>query len=314
MSEPKKPLSLARRLAFSAVALVLFLVLLEVSLAVLTPLLRPRRGPSAEDATGSSTVIYVVGDSVSYGTGVVASASWPMQLYQQLADRGATGITVINGAREGGGVGMLTDAANEIATLPAIQNLIVITMLGHNSFIYWTGLHTQLRQQNLTDPNAGSSSNDFTQRLRLLRIFRWIGTALRHEAPRVDTLNEKEVNGFHRLGTQFQEFVTQRGGQLYFATYVIPGEPGDDLTTDEIEAIRATRDGQAAINQIIRDVAAESGAGLLDLEALPLFSTRYDRRDFIDHIHFSASGNAVVARAIRQQLVERGDLPREMGD
>ena len=309
MSGDFKTLTIARRLQFSALTLAFFLACTELALTALPPLLRPQRGPGLDDVTGSDTVIYVIGDSVAFGTGVSAEGSWPAQLYTQLVGLGAQDIRVINDSREGAGVGKLTEAADAIAQLGPVNHLLVVVMVGHNSFIHWRGLHTTHEQLTRSSAPGDSSADDLAQRIRLLRILRWVETAVRQEPPEIDTLDTHEIGGFHNVGGTFARFVADRGGSLYLATYVVPGAPGPDMPEDEAAVIAATRSGQIAINQIIRDVAASSGAGLLDLEAVPLFAPIWDERDFTDHIHLTVAGNAAVAGAVRTMLVQEGELP-----
>jgi lysophospholipase L1-like esterase len=61
-------------------------------------------------------------------------------------------------------------------------------------------------------------------------------------------------------------------------------------------------------DQIIREVAAETGATLLDLEqtigAMP------NGKLFIDTLHLSDRGAAAVARALEPVIREQLDLPR----
>jgi lysophospholipase L1-like esterase len=65
---------------------------------------------------------------------------------------------------------------------------------------------------------------------------------------------------------------------------------------------------------LLADVARESGAPLLDVGDLGLATTLDDNTaDFIDPLHLSPEGNALMARRLAEQLVALGILPRAEG-
>lgn len=68
---------------------------------------------------------------------------------------------------------------------------------------------------------------------------------------------------------------------------------------------RTAREGMRAYNAVIREVAAERGAYLIDLEAtLPR-----DTRHFCDEVHYRSEGFEVVAAQVSRELERALDLP-----
>jgi lysophospholipase L1-like esterase len=316
-----RPLPLHRRVIYSAVVLLLFLAVVEGVLASLPVVLSRPLGPLAP---GGQRVVLCIGDGVTYGSGLARGQAWPDQLAQQFAARGMDDTKVHSFGREGQAGFRLDPRANaELQQLPAAAQPLVLAMLGHNDFVWWADEAPDSQPYGGVD-NRGYSAADYGSGLdgelqplargapRLPRVLRWVAAAMRGQPPMVQ-VEDRPRERFVSTMTRTRDRARDRGGELWLLTYLPPGVPGPGLSEPEAQVVAATHQGQPQLNAVIREIAAEIGVPVLDLERLVPVPAAWDSHWHWDHLHLTRHGSEQIATAVREYLVVTDALPPEAG-
>ncbi len=314
--EGRRDLSTVKKLAFSAVFLVGLVVLAEVALAVLPwqRLLARDHVPDAE----SEVVLLAVGDSVTYGDGLAPSAAYPAQLRSALHQRGLKHIDVVNLGEQGkDSHHAALSVKMGMDSLSSDVKPVVLWLVGHNDFLQYAwkelGTVTPVRRKPF-DPRllpTGESEGRENWVPRSARILFWGMGAAVDEVPS-SHLGEAPSALYRRKFEHAVHATRQRRGHLVALTYLVPGEPeGSGLAAESVESYRAIRELDLALNQFVRELAAEYQVPLIDLPAHVDVGSRFDEGWFLDPIHPTAKGQAEMARAVRESLVMEGLLPQE---
>ena len=294
-----EPISLPRRVLYSAAILLVTLALLEGALSLLPRIYQWSRQDVVAQQQVGSRILLCIGDSVTSGQGLDADASYPRQLAARLSARGQD-LAVRTLARPGADSGALPrDVTPNLIRLSDGARPIALVMLGHNDFLDWSG----------TGARAGFSSGSVeghgdpreASGWRLVRLLRWFTTAWMEEVPafkvdasRVSALQER----FRRL----QRAVLDQRGVLIVLTYAVPGTPPEGMSAQAAAVLRQTIDGQRAVNRVLRSVATGLGAPIIDAEDLIPDAATWDARYFQDNIHLTAEGYALLAERVDRSL------------
>ena len=297
------PIPTHRKILYSAVMLVVAVLLLEGGLA-LVPALMVRRDAAAD--AGEGDVVVCVGDSVTAGVGIAPGQSWPDHLSLQLLRRGTP---LLREATPGAGVVEATQRARALlAELPPTSRPIVLVMIGHNDALRWEpGARQGFEAYRRTAGEGAAVQRRQPWRgPRLLRILRWGLGAARAQGPQV------AVEGL--LARMAQELsglsddVIAHQGRLFLLTYLVPGPPPAGLDPALAGVVQASRLAQAEVNASLRHAAAVLPSGLIDLERTVPVGAQWDVQEFVDHIHLSATTSARAAAAVLAALEESGAI------
>lgn len=304
-----QPLPLSRRALFSALTLVATLLVVEGALSLIPRIYQWSRAGQAVASVGSSRVILCVGDSVTAGQGLERAQSYPSQLSERLVERGEAAVSVVTMARPAAASEALrTDVAPNVIRVAGGARPVALVMMGHNDFLDWSGskVHDAFgRGQTAGGPSHGDPREGGGP--RLLRLMRWFTTAWMGEVPAFKVDSE----GVARLRANFVRLraeVQGQGGELFVLTYVVPGAPPPTLSSQAAEILRQTADGQRAINRVLRAVAMQLGAPLIDAEDALVGEDTWSPRYFQDNIHLTAEGYGVLADLVDRNLQLSGWL------
>lgn len=317
-----RSLPVARRLLYGALVLLLVLAAVEGGLALVPLLLLC---PLAAVPEGGKREILCLGDSVTFGSGLARGQAWPEQLEQQLRDRGVANTKVLNFAREGHAGFRLDPRADALLEqLDPGAGPIVLSMLGHNDFVWWDDEASgsppfggvDHRGYRAADYGAGVAMGGEPPVVRglprLPRALRWVASALRDEPPSVEVDAARRARFMGTMG-KTRDRVRGLGGELWLLTYVPPGavDPASGLSDDEAALVAASHEGQARVNQAIREIAGELGVPVLDLERLVSLPDTWDPHWHWDNMHLTRHGSERVASAVREYLATTAGLPAE---
>jgi lysophospholipase L1-like esterase len=295
------PLPLSRRILYSGVMFVAFLALVEVVLAAI-PLLAVKNS-TAGLAAGAAGTVVCVGDSVTAGVGVPAGQAWPDHLSLNLARHG---VSVLRAATPGAQVrDGVAQATQLVAALPEDARPVVLVMLGHNDALRWDPGARRGFERHRREAEPGDSSIEASWQPRIVRVARWVWTALADTGPSV---RDDALAALSASLEPLQAAAADRGGQVVLMTYLVPGQPPDGLDPALSEVITAARRAQAGVNAAIRRTAADNGLALIDLEDAVAVGTVWDVADFVDHIHLSSDSSVRVADVVYRRLRDSGTL------
>ena len=168
----KSKLSLPKKMLFTGISFVLFLLILEGVLTLIPVLLGFQQRGNYDTILEGGTTIVCLGDSVTYGYGLKNDESWPAQLQQALKNKG-TAIQVVNRAVSGmNSTEMLQRERKNISRI-AQRGVrpVVLIMIGHND-LAGAGWRQWSAQQEV------SASASSYRPPRLWRVLRWAGPFL----------------------------------------------------------------------------------------------------------------------------------------
>lgn len=293
-----------KNLAFTAVTLLLAGLLVEGALAVWAyGWARAHRGP---DVRGSVTLLSI-GDSVTAGFGLRPGESYPDQMLQLLMRRGQSGVGVVARAELGA---RLEDVEGWVRGVPPTvtpgERRVVILLMGHNNVVKWpAGVRNPFVA---LGPGWGGAIQEPRWEPRIVRAARWMGLALRRDPP-LDRVPPGVADRYR--DTTRRLLATFGAGNVFLATYAVPGAPPPGMDATLAGIIQVERDLQVQGNEVIRQTARELGAGLIDLERDLGTPSTWTRDWFQDGIHLTAPANRRVAEVILSRLVDEGVLPEE---
>lgn len=247
-------------------------------------------------ATGDAAALILLGDSVTFGFGVRAGEGWGARLPAALAERGFASVKVQNLAQAA------TGTQNAVATVSdrGTDGATYLAMTGHNDFVRWNNVintHQAVAQGGL--PAAAVPW--------IPRVFRLGWYVLEGRSVQA-TLDPASVAAFHTSVRRLLEAVQHRGGRLVLLTYAVPGPPGPNPPTDPV-AMAVVRDGQLAINRLLRTEAAAAHIPLIDVEAAVPASATWSSAEYLDVIHPTAATHARIADAVATAIVAEGIVP-----
>ncbi len=302
---PRPELSLGKKLGFSAVMVVVLLLMAEAVMAWL-----PWQRLIARDhavGSGVQTVILSVGDSVTYGDGVEAHEAFPNRLKAALEVRGVDGVDVVNAGEQGADAHRAADLLQRsLQAMPQGTRPIVTWLVGHNSFIQY-----QWRQAKAPRTGAGSDSEESSGWTpRLFKVLLWSWGAAAEEVPPVE-LDPRALAAYRQRFEGMARLVANKGGQFYAMTYLVPGAPTADMEPYQQEAFGANRAVDLKLNAVVRELAAEFDVPLIDLERRIRVPPDWDAEWFLDPIHPTPHGHQAIADTLREALVLDGALPQE---
>ena len=296
------PLPAWKRVAFSAVVFVVFLFIIELSLSLYPKIYLALR--AAPPALEGDLGVFCFGDSVTYGTGVQPEESWPSRLQARLSEQGRV-VAVYNAGNPSDRWMNLPERTRIWSRYRVShQRAVALIMLGHNDVIGWGQHPLKSNEQaalEATRPDTNQGG------LRLLRIFRWIETAVTHEEPIQATL-DATLEGQIR---EAMDDLTRRYPNTtpYLLTYALPGAPPEGQPDFPEEIIRVTRAAQRAYNAQLRELAPRMGVRLIDTERLVPTPDVWTADWFQDNIHLTPMGYDRVAEAVLTELASDGALP-----
>lgn len=301
------PLSLPKKLLFSAITLGIALVLFEGALALLPRLYVAAQGVRRPTEVAQTWLIFT-GDSVTAGFGVGRQNAYPTLLGNDLKHLGLTGYGTFNVAMSGSGLEEVgAQVRDALAQTPMKVRPVVLAMVGHNDLMNWSNHHTPQNPDTVQGPQGIGDGP------RLLRLLRWFGTAASGAVPRSAMGPDWEqhmTSAIQKLGQQ----IGAAGGRLYLLTYANPGQPSASDHSPNAQLIAATRRGQTEVNNTLRLAAAHAAVPLVDVERVAKLPETYDPTLFLDNIHLTIEGHQRLAQVVRQQLTLHGELPPDLLD
>lgn len=129
--------------------------------------------------------------------------------------------------------------------------------------------------------------------------FKLLAKVIARPAPfEVDKHVRVSADDFRKNMTTIVEKMHERDSRVVLVTTAVHfPESGDERVLRESEQIR---NGVSEYNQIVRDVASSSNSHLLDLDVV--FAGHDPNALFVDPVHFSETGNEMVAHALADIL------------
>jgi lysophospholipase L1-like esterase len=288
-----------KKIIFTSVTFLLFLIVLEVMLALTPLILGFTQGGSYERILNGGTTIICLGDSVTYGYGLEANESWPTQLKQRLHAKGAQ-ISVFN--RGLSGMDSTEIIQRELHIIKNIakkgSRLVVLVMIGHNDLAgrgwrQWSA------------PNKDSPGKTSLPPPRLWRIFRWATSTQENSSWR----NPKKESLLKSNILLLSQEIQKLNGQVYLLTYLLPGtaEKTNPRYASDISLSRAL---QGRGNDIMRSLSNEySTLRLIDIDTSIQTPKEWDPAWFQDHIHPTAPASLEISASVQRHLVSYGELP-----
>ncbi len=241
-------------------------------------------------------LLLFLGDSVAGGLGVGADAAFPQRVVDHLNGEGIGDFQMMNRARPGWDVERLVDdALPVIEALPDGAKPLVFVMIGHNDINMWNGWkpHSWTEVHGTSDDEAPVLRRK--SGLYVTRVFRWFMAGLEAPAVVADPYFEARFSGWM---ARLQAASATKGGEVYLLTYPIVGRAPADMDAKKAAVLEVTRELQLLCNVAIRNVAAERGLPVIDIEAEVQSPPVWDPAWFRDHSHPTASHHALIATAI----------------
>jgi len=294
-------ISLQRKVLYTALTTTLFLLLLEVLLAVAPWAWLSARAPVPDLPVTDGSVILCVGDSVTAGVGVPVGQSWSEHLGLSMRRHQ---VPVLREAVPGAGVDFAAGAPlDALAGLGDGVAPTVLVMLGHNDMVRWApGARSQFnRLRNQGGALGGEAAR--WQGPRLLRAARWVWLAASRSAPAVAQVEEGALAG--RMVATYaplRDAAAARGGRLVLLTYLVPGAPPEGLDPSVAEIVSASRGAQRSVNRAIRTAGGELGVDVFDLERSVDTGEVWSLSAFVDHIHPTAESSARAAAVLYEHM------------
>ena len=286
-------LPLPRRIAYTALVFVVFLLLLEGGLRLVAPATLWLARPS-----GAGRPIVCLGDSVTAGHGIGRDQAWPAALGRWLEAEGVQGWSVQSRAVGGSKLGDIRQ--RDQGWVRQQDAPLVLLMAGHNDLMRWGGMADRPGGYDRGAPTAGEAP-------RLLRISRWIWGIVEDDLPLSD-FDPVDVARFGDDVDAIRDSARRAGGELVLLTYVVPGGPPADMDPQQAAVLVAKREHQRQINALIRQVAEAQRVALLDLELGMGAPDTWDPAWFVDSIHLTAGASRQVAEAVGAWLLLSGRL------
>lgn len=284
------PIPLWRRLLYTGVVFVAFLLLAEAALAVVGWTARREW----RSAPGGALQVVTLGDSVTAGYGVQPEDAWPGRLAGQ-------DITVTNRARMGQELRAL--AIRQRARVPdPAKPTVFLVMIGANDFLKWPAGTFNPFFDSAENPLLDAPAASWQP--RLLRAARWGRYAVAPEPPAV-AASDKQIALYTQRLALLDQIVSEQGAALMLMTYIVPGEPGADLSPAQAASVATTREALLLTNSIIRDVAEQQGVAVLDAARLLPAPATWSRAWFVDNIHLTEAAHARLADAVARELHEQ---------
>jgi len=259
--------TLRRRIAFSAIPLVLLLVAAEGGLRAWPKVQRWVRQATFTLDPDAANYIVTMGDSVT--TGIDGSTGWPSELGALLRENGDNRTSVVNIANRGQRlVDLRRTQLTYLERVPRDARLTVTLLACFNDFQAWPGM-----QEVLTHFGESASPEEPRRgpNLRLLNVVLWrLGTrrTSADPSPEAATWIAWEL-------AQIRDAVRARGGTFYVLTYAFPGplqDPGQEFS----RVLEASNARTLAIDQILREVSRDLSLPLIDLQYDLLVSPTWD--------------------------------------
>ena len=293
---------LYKKLGFSFLTTIVFLVALELILSFVPSWMGARQEGTYDHITSGGSALVALGDSVTFGYGVEAGESWPEQLYQQLGQRG-TDISVYNRAVSGMDSNEMLQ--RERHTLNKISSEgkrpIALVMIGHNDLV-------SVGYRNWSVPESTDTAQPLIQPPRLVRVFRWM---LKHFEPTLKTgeVNQQAQMLLEKNLTSLNSLMQKLNGGMYILTYLIPGEANEDMAPEQKRLLEQGRLYQKQTNTVLRSISSKEGIPLIDLEFQVDVPPNWDASWFMDHVHPYSKGHTQIAQSVRKHLCSYGELP-----
>lgn len=295
-------LPLWKRLVFAVMTTIAFLGFVELALELIPTIYLAIHTPPP--AAPGDLDIFCFGDSVTFGTGVGPEESWPYRLQTRLSDA-AYPVAVYNGGYPADGWAKLPERTRVLVRYSSPdRRAIALLMMGHNDIIGWGHLpfdNAERQAFQETRPRLVWSG------LRLLRVFRWVQSAVADEAPVQAPVNEALISQIRSALADLS--LRMPGVQPYLLTYVVPGEPQTTLPNFPANLIHEGRAAQQAYNAQLRELATMFGLPLIDVDLLVPAPDIWTSEWFQDNIHLTAMGYDEVAAAVFTELKASGELP-----
>ena len=300
---------LRKKLAFTALTTLLFLLLVEAVLMMLPSWMGHQQKEAYKEILGGQTALLALGDSVTFGYGVEQGESWPEQLFQQLEARSAP-LSVYNRAVSGMDSKEMTQ--RELHTITSIaqkgQRPVALVMIGHNDLV-------GVGYRSWSVPKGEAAEQPFLDLAppRILRILRWISISLQHQENAV-WHDPKALESLDRNLAQLKSNIDTLNGGMYLLTYLIPGGPTTEMSPEQQRLLEQGRSYQIKTNVILRDLAEKHQIPLIDLEKHVDVPTDWDSRWFMDHVHPWPIGHQKIAESVRKHLCSYGELPLTLAE
>jgi lysophospholipase L1-like esterase len=302
-----RTLSIQKKILFTAFVLALFCLAAELALSLVPRLLGVRQEGQYDGILGGGTVLYCLGDSVTFGSGVEKHESWPAQLGQQLAERGAR-IQVVNQGVSGMDTKVILQRERHNVEEAAAKGTrpVALMMAGHNDLI-------GLGWREWKAPDGEYAPPTTVQPPRLVRVLRWMAMLLRRQDKTVE-IDEKALRSLRRNVKGIRDMLDAAGGRLYLLTYLLPGDPEGILRGNDAAAVKQGRLYQGRANEALRRISGDLEIRLIDIERQTEAPDQWDGAWFMDHIHPRSIGHSRIADTVRRHLSVYGELPMDYAD
>lgn len=252
--------------------------------------------------------IGVLGDSVPSGFPNDWSQAYPNRMREMFQARGVSSVTVVNLARPGNTSLEVWSSLDRLEELFQKSNSgILLLQVGHNDFPeFWSQFGIEYRGEAPTGFHPPESH--IWERYRLVKVIR-LGLRTLSEDPFPRTLRPEQREAYLHVVQYVQDWSQHRGVQLHLLTYLVPGDVKDiENAGSFVKNTTIVRRFQTDMNRLIRQVAAQVGCGLIDLEALIPVPPHWDSAWFHDSIHPTARLNERIARVVTDELISSGSL------
>lgn len=286
---------LRRNAARAALAALSFFFAAEIALAAVPHWVAWRQRGAPMGGTAAGATIVLLGDSVTAGFGVRPGEGWGSLLGAELGKAGMPDVEVENRAFSGSSVAQMADATER-----GPQGATFLAMVGHNDFVRWTDIVNT--RQPMT--RGGLPEGALRWVPRLARVGWYAATGHAAQA----RLDAASVALFRRQMGRLGALVAEQRGHLVLLTYVVPGVPGEKAkeAKEAPEVLSVVRDGQHAINRLLRTMAAEAHLTLIDTEAAVPVSAEWSPTEFLDSIHPTRATHGLIAAVVASAVVDRG--------
>lgn len=292
---PRPRLPLYKRLIYGSVVFVAFLALLNKSLSLMPFFLDRSTAPTGPAVEGAASVV-CLGDSVTYGSGVSTSQSYPMVLKKQLQDRGFAQADVFNLGHPAAGTLYPQQVAHgEGTSLRGYPGqLVILILIGHNDVTRWS--KAPLTEEQLSQLKGSHSGNDTP----LLRIWNWIAARWVEDLPE-EALDPDASERYRTMLMDMRNAYPR--ARIYALTYANPGPPDTSVDPYAREVINRTRALQMQMNDIIRYWATTLRIPLIDLDKDLARPSLWSPDWYQDAIHLTPAGYEAMSTVIADRLI-----------
>lgn len=249
------------------------------------------------EETGGKTVLFL-GPSSTFGWGVADNESYPAILEQ-----GSYGFRSVNAGQIGysSAQGVLLALSKKIKDISASFVVVAygVNDLDRHRFYYesadddaaeFAKVHSVVAAQ-VTNVIFSSSLVNVTFKLLAKAIVRPVSF-------KVDIGVRVSVDDFRNNMTTIVEKMRERDSKVVLVTTAVHfPKTGEERVLRESERVQ---NGVSEYNEIVREVASSTGSRLLDLDIV--FAGQDPNTLFVDPVHFSKTGNEMIARALADIL------------